>query len=267
MIARFGNMTAEYRTSRYGNILLQYDLYGVSRLTQTGSTNMRTKGAPDTVKLPIPVGKTDWNYMTENFQRWLFKLNWSRTPSMPEADAKASWRSLFSGQGVAARAFTDYAGSDTNADYINEAHLDAEPMKLKMIICPSFVKIIGEDNRNVIKTEDCWIIEAIDPLSDLERYSLSSHRHLFFFPSISIRIPYRDKNGSFTGKFIEYVSEPFPHFNNLVVMPIVGRAGQPFQYVPKSRIALGDYPKSPFRNTTERDLYHNYTTYKYPNPY
>jgi len=68
---------------------LQYDRVGVSRLTEVGSPNMRTFGAPDTVRLPVQTGKKNMITLTEKMQIWMYQLCRERVPSMPEADAKS----------------------------------------------------------------------------------------------------------------------------------------------------------------------------------
>lgn len=253
---------------RYGICTLQYDRVGVSRLTEVGSTNTRTFGAPDTVRLPIQEGKPNLITLTEPIQKWMHKLCWSRTPSLPEDQAKLSWKSLMSGASEGnnrtARAFSNFSGSGTNADYINGNNLDTEPIKIDFVLCGgAWLKILGEDNRRNIKVEDCWVVEAIDPASDFTRFHPSTHPWLFFYPTVSVRKPYVDKNGTPTGKFIEYISEPFPQYNNLSVMPVFGQRGEPFVYVPKHRMHFSQTPKSPFRASTEP----GYTTYQYLNPY
>ena len=193
---------------------------------------------------------------------------------MSEADAKKSWRSLLSGaadgNNRTARAFSNFTGSNTNADYINRANLQADPIKIDFILCGGArLKKIERDNRKTIASIDCLKVAAIDPLSDFTKYHPSTHPHLFFYPTVSVRIPYLDKNGAITGKFIEYVSEPFPQFDNLSVIPIWGQPGESFVFVPEHRISLVPTTelKSPFRNTIEKDSNHNYSTYMYPNPY
>jgi len=253
---------------------LQYDRVGVSRLTEVGSPNMRTFGAPDTVRLPVQTGKKNMITLTEKMQIWMYQLCRERVPSMPEADAKKSWRSLLSGAAEGnsrtARAFSNFTGSNTNADYINRANLDADPIKIDFVLCGGArLMKIERDNRKTITSQACWKVAAIDPLSDFTQYHPSTHPHLFFFPTVSVRIPVLDRKGSPNGQFIEYVSEPFPQFDNRAVMPIWGQPGEPFVYVPEDRISLVPTAglRSPFRRTTERDPYHDYSTYPYPNPY
>lgn len=259
------------RNRHFGICTLQYDRTGMSRLTENGSSNTFVRGAPDTVRLPVETGRSNTIILHEGLQRWMHKLCWERTPSMPEEDAKKSWRSLMSGTGetgATARAFTNYGGSNTNRDYINDANPDADPIRMDFVLCGgAFVRILRDDRRRKIKTEDCWVIEAIDPYGDFTRFHPKTHPWLFFFPTISVRIPYRDRNGTPTGKFIEYVSEPFPQYNDLSVMPILAQPGETCVYIPKHRITPCLNPKTPFRRTTASDQYHNYTTRAYPYPY
>lgn len=270
--ARYGDEVKRYleQKDKYGTCALQYDRVGVSRLTETGNNNLNTRGAPDTVRLPIQVGKPNLIWLTEPIQLWMFQLMRERVPSMSLDEAKKSWRSLLmgnsgDGNNRAQRCFCDFSGSTTNADYINRAQLDKEPIGLNHILTGGTVlKIIGEDNRKNIKTDDCWIVEAIDPLGDFKQYHPSTHPHLFFFPTISSRLPYLDSKGKPTGKFIEYISDPFPQFDDKSVMPVFGQRGANFTYVPKSRMkVLTGARKSPFRHSTEP----GYPTHPYPDPY
>ncbi len=256
----------------YGICLLQYDLYGISRPTQNGNGFSKV-GAPDTVRLPTVVGKPDTITLTQPMQEWMHRLCWERTPSMKEVDAKMSWRGLTSGgtpgDGSTARAFSDYAGSETHADYINGANLDQGAIKLKHIICGgSFVKILDDDNRKTIKSTDCFVVEAIDPLSDFKKYHPSTHPWLFFYPTISRRMPLKDARGRYSGKFIESLSIPFPQYNDKSIMPIWSSPGEGVVYVPKDRLKLAHRPESPYRHVNTQDEFGNtYRTYVYPNPY
>ena len=259
-------------TRRYGICTLQYDRFGVSRPTQNGNANTRTKGNPDTVRLPVETGKPNLITLEQDMQLWMHELCWSRTPSMKKEDAQLSWKSLMSGASEgntrSARAFSNFTGSGTNRDYVNDANRNAEPIKIDFVLCGgAFVEILGEDNRQAIKSQDCLVVKAIDPAKDFREYHFKTHATLFFYPTNSVRIPYLDKKGQPTGKYIEYVSQPFPQYNDKSVMPIFGQKGEGFIYVPKDRITLADKPGSPFRNTVEKDAYHNYTTYNYPDPY
>jgi len=235
----------------------------ISRPTRNGTMGVVINGAPATARFMVAGGMQDTIDLHHDLQLWWHKLCWDRIPSTPELEAQMAWRSLTSGSGMQARFMTDYAGTDSMADYVSGRNLDKGPAKAKPLVCGgAILKIIGE--RRVGGT-DCYVVEAIDPIGNFQQYNPYDHWWLFFYPTISRREPTWDAKGNLTG-FLEYLSIPFPQYKDKVVVPVFGADGQAENYQPKSRMRIIDISQglpSPYRNSTVP----GYETLFYPNPY
>lgn len=249
----------------YDQVWLQDDGSTVtkkSRPSRNGVEN-RIRGLPATARFMVANPKTDTVSLHQDLQLWMHDLCRRRIPSTPEAQAKMSWRSLTSGSGMSARFFTDFAGSETHADYVNGNNLDKEPMKGKPLVTGgTILKIIGA--RKVGGT-NCHVVEAINPTGNYRQYNPRDHWWLFFYPTVSAREQVKDANGKLL-YFIEYISEPFPQYKNNTVMPVLAMAGQNENYIPKGRVRIlaeNEALPSPYLNSSVPGS----ETFFYPSPY
>ncbi len=225
---------------KFGVVNLDFDqrwedgTYRKSRPSRNGSP-IYTEGLPATSRF-IVSGNSEYVLLKEDLQRWMHDLCKARVPSIGEQEAKDSWKSLMDG----GRYITDFAGSDTNADYINGTHLDVEPMKLKpMVTGGALLKIIGERR---LGGYDCYVVEAINPTGNYRQYSPATHPHLFFQPTISRR----EQIVTRWHALIEYLSIPFPQYRDNVILPVFAMAGMNENYIPKFRVrVLGEYEPTP----------------------
>lgn len=210
--------------------------FHVSRPTRNDA-GRKTKGLPATARF-----KDDATVvMTKDIQLWMHEICWNRS-GQSEADAKKSWRSLMAND----RYTTNFAGSDTNADYVNGTLLNKSPMQLQpMTTGGAIVKIIGQ---RMYFGEDCWIFQAINSLGDYKQFNPVDHPYLFYQPSNSVRVDINDSKGRWTGKYRENKSDPFPQYNGKAIIPIFA-VGKTENYLPKWRIrvlAKGEVWPSPF---------------------
>jgi len=234
----------------------------VSRPSRNPNVGISVRGLPATARFLVPAGEKDTIRLHRDLQLWMHKLSSDRIPSTPESEKKSSWRSLMSGKGQQARFFTDFAGSETHADYVNGTNLDKEDMKGKPLVTGgAFLEKIGDDR---IGGSDCHVVEAIDPTSDFRKFTPATHPHLFFYPSISARVVMRDSKNNVIG-ILEYISEPFPQYKNKTVMPVFGGEGKSYAFIPKNRTRLftGKEIPSPFVQSIVR----GWETPFYANPY
>ena len=233
-----------------------------SRPSRNGVEN-RIRGLPATARFMVTASNGGIVSLHQDLQLWMHDLCRQRIPSTPEAEAKMSWRSLTTGSGMSARFFTDFAGSETHADYVNGNNLNKEPMKGKPLVTGgTILKIIG--GRRVGGT-DCHVVEAINPTGNYRQYNPRDHWWLFFFPTISARVQVKDASGKFL-YFLEYISEPFPQYKNKTVMPVLALAGQSENYIPKGRVRIlaeNEPLPSPYLNSSVPGS----ETFFYPNPY
>lgn len=248
-------------TRVFGQFKTEYEHTGKSRPTNNGSASNKL-GLPDTIKGVQENKVKDFVFLSERMQKWMHKLCWERVPSMSESEAKLSWKSLMNGGGgqegsqMSARAFSDYKGTETNADYINGANLDKDPVAMKSILTGgAWVEIIKYMRINGVEVVK---IAAIDPLSEFEQLNPSTHPWLFFYPTISRREKVIEgKDNKFNGRFIENLSIPFPQYKDRAVLPIWAQPGTDYVYMPADRLIERLSPVNPFRGSS----------YAYPNPY
>ena len=222
----------------------------LSRCTRNGVGGNTINGLPATARFMVAGGIPDTVDLHSDLQLWWHGLCRERIPGTSDEEAKASWRSLTSGTGMAARFMTDFAGTDTHADYVSGHNLDKGPAKAKpMVTGGAILKIIGE---RVVGGTDCWIVEAIDPVGNYRQFNPRDHFWLFFYPTISLRKPIFDTKGNFV-KFLEYLSIPFPQYKDNALAPVFGAAGRSENYQPKSRMKIIDINQplpSPYLNST-----------------
>ena len=207
--------------------------YHVSRPTRNKAP-ARTESLPATANFRATQSNVP---MTEDIQLWIHSLNMARNPSLPEAEGKAAFRSLFRDDAYA----TNFAGVTTRADYINLTNLDAGlPMLIPMGCGGSVLRQVGTRNYG---GEECWIIETISNASDYKRYNPQAHPWLFYTPSSSARRKIL-KLGIWFGKWNETFSNPFSQYKNPIVPIITVNTDRAL--IPKWRchaLAVGEPPK------------------------
>lgn len=192
----------------------------VSRPTRNGTPYHTDSGRA----LPATCRFTDDRFVVADcdFQQWMFDMNFKRS-GLPLADAKLSWRNLFRGN----RFITNYTGSDTRRDCINNTNLNAGFMQLQPMVCGgTLLKIVGENSK-------FYFVEAINPYVDYVSYKPETHKHLFFAPTVSARYwveeekkdKVRFENDNHPDKVTkkqEWYNEPFPQFGENTLLPVMG---------------------------------------------
>lgn len=249
MLASFDNVKVEYakvsaREGAFAVVNLDYDQAwlqddgSVIRHKSRPSRNTSAKnvlGLPATARFVVQAGARDSITLHEDLQWWMHSLCVERVPSINESEAKSSWRSLMSGKDMQARFFTDFAGSETNADYINGTNLDKEAMRGKPLSTGGGVLKILENKRIYrIGGTNCYKHEAINPFGNYRQYHPSTHFWLFFYPTTSRRegVITRDR------ALIENLSIPFSQYRDNAVMPVFGAEGNDFNFVPVDRVRI-----------------------------
>jgi hypothetical protein len=113
---------------------------------------------------------------------------------------------------------SNFAGTRTRADYINNNGLPPEIQIQPMVTGGALLKIIGEV---FVKHTPCWLIEAINPNVSFKEYHPKTHPHLFFRPTISAREWIKDAKGNYIEKR-EWFNEPFDYYGENTVVPVFG---------------------------------------------
>lgn len=234
-------LTITRNPAKYCVVNLDYDQdwgseftrnYHVSRPTRNnapgyGSANY-SAGLPATARFMVD----DVVVMTPAIQKWMHGLCSDKAGLSPESiEAKNSWRSIMTGF----RFITNFAGSETHADFINGANLDNDPMQLQpMGTGGTVLKILGEAK---IKGVDCWKVEAINDKEDFTRFTPLRHPHLFFRPTNSCRSPLFYPTGRWNGLYREDISTPFHQYRNMSIIPVWG-VGVAYNFIAKSRVRV-----------------------------
>ena len=144
--------------------------------------------------------------------------------------AKSSFGSFTRGNSYA----FDFAGSNTNHDYINNTNTDKDNIKNKVMLTSGAVfEIIGSE---VYKSIDCWVIKAINVLTeDVEKYT-DLDITMGYSPTISRRERIMNTDGSWTGLYHEDKVIPFPQYNEKAWMFNYSKTGR--LYIHKNRCQL-----------------------------
>jgi hypothetical protein len=160
---------------------------------------------------------------------------------MSKTDAIKSWNSLMLGK----RAFTNYAGSETHANFVAGTNLDADCMQLQPMACGG--AILKKVDRRMIRGADCIGFQAINALGDYRKYNPVDHWWLFFQPTSSVREEIW-KNSRWTGTWRENISRPFGQYGGKSILPILA-VGDDVNYIPFWRVRFlleGEAFPSPF---------------------
>lgn len=199
----------------------------ISRPTRTNSPRS-VKGLPATARFVVDTLVN----MTPDIQIWMHRLSCEAAGLDPEsAEAKNSWRGLMQGN----RFITNKMGSDTHADYVNWRNIGKDNMKLQPMACGAAVlRIVG---RAVIKGEACYKFEAINSLGNYRQYHPSTHPHLFYNPTNSVRAEILNKRGKWDGTWNERISEAFHWYDGHSVIPIFA-VDSDYNYIQTWRVRL-----------------------------
>jgi hypothetical protein len=226
MIATFAdNKQVGYRLSRDGMYCVvnpDYDQrwgvefvknWRVSRPTRNGtpySDNVpSSKGLPATARF---VDDTPVKFFRD-LQFWVHGLcseNAQQSEALNKKDFASMWRDN--------AWMSNFAGTWTRADYINNNGKPPEIQLQPMACGGSLLKIVGE---STVRQTPCWVVEAINPNFSYRGYHPDTHKHLFFRPILSVREWLKDLKGNVTQKN-EFYAEPFDDYGENSVVPVFG---------------------------------------------
>ena len=222
-----GGVVAEYQLARVGNFGVvnpDYDQlwdegdfpkrnYRVSRPTRNGtpySDNVPgSRGLPAVARF---VDDTPVKFFKE-LQFWVHGLC-SENSQQSETENKKDFQSMWRDNAW----MSNFAGTWTRADYINNNGMPPEIQIQPMVCGGSLLKIVGETS---IRRTPCWIVEAINPNVSYREYHPDTHKHLFFPPVLSVRDWVKDAKGNFVAKR-EFYAEPFDDYGENSVVPVFG---------------------------------------------
>ncbi len=210
-------------------VLTNYERLGLSRPTQLNKPLGSALGLPDTCKLQ----DSTYVELTEELQWYWFDLLKQNAPSyFTDDDLKLAWRKLTRDD----QAFTNFAGSDTRADYINGTNLDKEPMGYEPIITGGNVVWLTDLNLRDIKGElyyKLYCIDSTKPLPSINEVNNALTCWLVFSATTSKRLV--DLNTKTILR--EDLEEPFWWLDgNNVPVPLLGNSGT--NYIPKNRVRI-----------------------------
>lgn len=131
--------------------------------------------------------------------------------NISDKENKNSFRSLWRDKA----AMSNFAGTTTRADYINENGLPPEIQIQPMAMGGSLLKIIGE---TTLKHTPCYLVEAVHPDRPEE---CINKLWLKFYPSNSVRRWYFDDKKNVIKKE-EFYNEPFSQYDGNCVVPVFG---------------------------------------------
>jgi len=203
----------------------------ISRNTRNGVSYgaVSGKGVPATARF------IDDRFVRFNcdLQEWVFSICCEKlSSSYTESRRKSDFNSLFRDNAW----ITNFAGTVTRQDCINKTNMDQDVPQIQPMGCGgTLLKKIGD----IVKFgQPALLVEAINPLvGDYIKYRPSTHRWLFFRPTLSIRYwvdfePTNDGHPIRTPKKQEWYQEPFHHFGEQSEIPVFG-------FIPDSRSSTG----------------------------
>ena len=200
--------------------------FHVSRPTRNHDA-VRFESLPATAILE---GTTNLVPMTRDIQEWIYGLCWNKN-ALSEVEAKSSFKSLFRNDAYATNKF----GTTTCADYINGTNLNKGLPRLIPMVCGgATLKPLGE---KTIFGISCWEIQTINCLGDYRFYNPLEHPWLFYQPINSARRKIMDANNNWTGKWMEFFSNPFSQFGEKSIVPLM-TYGTNIGYIPKYRCQI-----------------------------
>lgn len=150
---------------------------------------------------------------SKDLQEWFhFTLNGGKTGA---EQAKKDFANMFRDNAM----LTNFAGSWTRADYINNngkpPYIQIQPM----VSGGDLIKIVEEIN---YKRQPALLVEAINPKVEYKIYSPDTHRYLFFRPKNSARVKVVDSKGYIIGYKTWYQEPSNSWYGEKVEVPIFG---------------------------------------------
>ena len=148
-----------------------------------------------------------------DLQYWVHGLC-SENASISDAEKKAAFRSLWRDNAW----MSNFAGTWSRADYINNNGLPPEIQIQPMATGGALLRVVGETR---VKQTDCLLIEAINPTKAYNPYHPRTHPWLFFRPTLSVRQWIFDNKNNVIRKE-EWYNEPFSQYAENAVVPVFG---------------------------------------------
>lgn len=224
----------------FGRLKHDYEVYGVSRPTHNKAAN-HTLGLPETIKVLYPVSMPmtrEWQTFAANLlslSRYglLFdRLNLAQKDIIKRA---------FAGTYIGFRAFTNGKGwNDGYADYINGKNTEAEPMQQETINTGGNVVELLSKTVYRLGGKDVYKVRILDATKappDINLVNTILTPWLIIKATNSQRVKVLDNAGKWTGKWIEYVVEPFPQNNGYdVPVAFMGKGG--YNYIEVDRVEV-----------------------------
>lgn len=211
-----------FRTQTFGVVNPDYEQvwgadYNYSTKVSRPSRNGTPYNVPSGRALPATARFLDDTPVkfTCDLQEWVHSICCERVPSAGDTDKKNWFRSLWRGNAF----MSNFAGTDTRRDCISKTNLNADfPQVQPMATGGALLRIVGESKARGV---DCYTFEAINPLDNYRDYHPTTHKWLFFGPTLSARTPLYDGKGFVVG-YEEWYQEPFHHYGEQTVIPIFG---------------------------------------------
>lgn len=217
---------ASSRKGLFGIVKLDYDQVWedgktkVSRNTRNGVPYHAVSGRA----VPATCRFVDDTSVKANceIQQWMFELCSLRT-GISLGKRKSDWSSLTRDNAY----ITNFAGSWSRHDCINNTLPDEDFIQFQPMVCGgSLLKIVAENSK-------VYFIESINPFVDYMSYEPDTHKWLFYEPTLSARYwveeEKKDKvkfaNDNHSDKTTprqEWYNEPFHHFGEMVLLPVMG---------------------------------------------
>ena len=119
---------------------MEWTVDNLPRHTSLDYAKYKAQGAEVGLPCQYSLYQNEWIPLTMRLQDWLFTVL-CLSSGMSYAAGKADWKQ-FTSDG---RCFTNGAGSDTRADYVNGTNILAGPMEWETLVCAgNYVEVIGD---------------------------------------------------------------------------------------------------------------------------
>lgn len=194
----------------------------ITRVSRNTRNNV-AYGAPSGKAVPATARFVDdrFVFFTCDLQEWLHGLCSERVTGWSEAQLKATFASCYRDNVW----MTNKAGTWTRQDCINGTNIGTGfPQLQPMATGGSVLKMVGETR---LTGTECYLVEAINPLVEYRTYHYSTHKWLFFYPSMSARywVEFEKPNDGHPDKITkrqEWYQEPMHFYAENTVMAVFG---------------------------------------------
>ncbi|MGZ9221236.1 MAG: hypothetical protein ACXW4Q_03945 [Anaerolineales bacterium] len=221
---------------RFGYLLHDYDLYGLSRPSRNRAP-VSAQGLPETIKTVnpefMPLTRQWQNYWVDLFSLSPYNKLYDGLTSAEKSIIKQAFKSVTKGN----RAFTNRRGWDDGyADYINGVNTNASPMEQETINCggnvvellSGVIRVGGKDVYQVLT------LDGDQPPPDPLDINHGTAPWLIFKATISRREGYDKRTGKWAR---EDIVIPFDQLQNHdVPIPFMGKGS--FNYIEAERIRV-----------------------------